>query len=64
MAPMKKRGDLDAVRPLDDVDDGRVGEDQRDHAEDARSAPAARRCARPSVTATAAEVISTSTPVA
>ena len=55
-------GDLHAVRPLDDVDHRRVGEDQGDGPESGRRPAAARRAE--SVTATAAEVIRTSTPVA
>ena len=57
------RRDLHAVGPLDDVGDCRVDEHQRD---DRRRHPLAMLPARraPSVTATAADVISTSTPVA
>ena len=54
---------LHAVGPLDDVGDRRVDEDQRDDGE-RRSSCAAVCVAAPSVTATAADVISTSTPVA
>ena len=50
--------DLNAFGPLDDVDDRRVDEDQRDQHEPLRPLGTA------SVTAIAAEVISTSTPVA
>ena len=56
------RGDLDAFRPLDDVRDRRVDEDERDRQRSPATQPLV-LCAA-SVTASAADVISTSTPVA
>ena len=64
IAAMKNRRDLDPVGPLDHVDDGGVDEDQRDRGRTPDELAAPPRRADERVTATAAEVISTSTPVA
>ena len=63
IAQDEERGDLQALGLLDDGDDGRVDEDQRDRRRRRRRDPLPWRRAE-SVTATVAEVISASTPVA
>ena len=60
----EQRGDPHAVGPLDDVDDRGVDEHHGDHAETDDRGHRLRRRTAERVTATDAEVISTSTPVA